>query len=108
FQHSWFAKCDHQVTYLLAEMRSETDYTVHHIQKITAFFEAMNAFAGQLSKMGHRVLHLHLDHQDNRGNFLDTISHLVDKHQFQKFEYLLPDEYRLDVELNSISEKIHI
>lgn len=43
-QHSWFKEVDPQVTYVLMEMRQETDYVVHHIQKVVAFFSAMRQF----------------------------------------------------------------
>ena len=36
--HSWFTKVDDAVTYLLMEVRSETDYAQHHVQKILGFF----------------------------------------------------------------------
>ena len=35
--HSWFQKVDESVTYVLMEVRSETDYAVHHIQKVIGF-----------------------------------------------------------------------
>ena len=37
-QHSWFQEKDDDVIYFMAEMRQETDYVAHHIQKVTAFF----------------------------------------------------------------------
>ena len=43
--HSWFQSINPHVTYLMMECRSETDYTVHHIRKIMAFFGAMRNFA---------------------------------------------------------------
>ena len=36
--HSWFSKVDENVVYCLFEMRQETDYVTHHIQKIAGFF----------------------------------------------------------------------
>ena len=50
--HPWFGEINPEVTYLLCEARSETDYVRHHIQKVTAFFCAMRAFADQLQKAG--------------------------------------------------------
>jgi len=36
--HSWFKKADPNVVYCLFEMRQETDYVKHHIQKVAGFF----------------------------------------------------------------------
>ena len=35
--HSWFKHPDKNVTYVLMEIRQETDYVAHHIQKVAAF-----------------------------------------------------------------------
>ena len=35
--HSWFSKADTNVVFCLFEMRQETDYVKHHIQKVTGF-----------------------------------------------------------------------
>ena len=37
-QHSWFHTVQHQAVYVLMELRSETDYARHHIQKIASIF----------------------------------------------------------------------
>ena len=42
--HSWFKTVDDAVTYVIMEVRTETDYAHHHIQKIVGFFSAMRAF----------------------------------------------------------------
>lgn len=34
--HSWFARTDPNVVYVLMEVRQETDYVLHHAQKIEA------------------------------------------------------------------------
>ena len=54
--HTWFKQPEKNVTYLLMEIRQETDYVAHHIQKVAAFFAAMRAFAERLRKLGHRVI----------------------------------------------------
>ncbi len=36
-KHSWFQQVDENVVYVMMEVRSETDYVVHHIQKVVAF-----------------------------------------------------------------------
>ena len=42
-KHSWFDKKDESTLYVLYELHQETNYVVHHIQKIVAFFSAMRA-----------------------------------------------------------------
>ena len=64
--HSWFKKVDRDVTYVLMEIRQETDYVKHHIQKVGAFFAAMRAFEQRLSQLGHRVVYVKLDDRQNR------------------------------------------
>ena len=54
--HSWFKTTDDNVLYVLMEIRSETDYATHHIQKIIGFFGAMRNFAAELKAAGHQVL----------------------------------------------------
>ena len=44
-EHSWFAASDPDVLYVLMEVRQETDYVLHHAQKILAIFAAMRDFA---------------------------------------------------------------
>ncbi len=44
-EHSWFTKTDESILYCLFEMRQETDYVKHHIQKVVGFFAAMRDFA---------------------------------------------------------------
>ena len=38
--HSWFKDKDPGTLYVMAELRQETDYVVHHVQKICAFLPA--------------------------------------------------------------------
>ena len=95
-KHSWFRKKDDNVTYVLMEVLQETDYVRHHIQKVAAFFAAMRAFADALRKTNHTVIYIRLDDPDNQQTFEDNLQHLIKKHNFKQFEYLLPDEYRLD------------
>lgn len=97
-QHSWFREKSDETVYLIAEMRQETDYVMHHIQKVASFFAAMQRFAFHLSEDGHRVIHLSLDDTSNR-SLPTIISDLSKEHGFTHFQYQLPDEYRLDKQL---------
>lgn len=60
-RHSWFQEKDPDTLYVIAELRQETDYVVHHVQKVCAFFAAMQQFAQALSTAAFNVLHLDLE-----------------------------------------------
>ena len=106
--HPWFNKVNDDVCYVLMEMRQETDYAPHHIQKVVAFFGAMRTFASQLKAQGHTVIYLALDHKENRQTLNDNLLHLIDKISATSFEYQLPDEYRLDQQLSNFCEAIQL
>ncbi len=97
--HSWFDEVDSGVLYLVAELPQETGYVRHHVQKICAFFAAMGAFAHDLRAAGHNVLHLTLDDTTAYADLPDLIRQQCARHGVQRFEYQLPDEYRLRVQL---------
>ena len=86
YKHSWYSETSKDVVYFLAEMRQETDYVKHHIQKVVAFFESMEQFANWLRCEGHDVIHYKLDHEDNRQDLSENIRNLIEKHQFGRFE----------------------
>jgi len=94
--HSWFNKIDQNVTYVLMEVRTETDYVWHHIQKVAGFFAAMQEFAKELEQQGHHVIYIKLNDEHNLQSFESNIDQLISIHQFEHFEYQLPDEYRVD------------
>ncbi len=48
------------------EIRQETDYVLHHAQKILAIFAAMRAFAQRLREAGHRVRYVRIREPSNR------------------------------------------
>ncbi|MFK8030419.1 MAG: cryptochrome/photolyase family protein [Gammaproteobacteria bacterium] len=102
--HSWFENVDDRVTYLVAEMRQETDYVVHHVQKICGFFKAMELFAKALSEAGHKVIYLTLDAAKTALPLTELVDDLCNKHSFSRFEYQRPDEYRLWEQLRRYSE----
>lgn len=107
-QHSWF-KDDHEdITYVFMEMRQETDYVVHHIQKVLGFFSAMRNFANYLKERDFKVLYLEINQQDNQQKLDENIKKLVSENKIEKFEYQLPDEYRLDEQLKEICKNLEI
>jgi len=107
-QHSWFKKQDQTVTYVLMEIRTETDYVQHHIQKVIGFFAAMRNFGKELQELGHQVIYLRLNDKGNLQSFDKNCEALIAKHQFTNFEYQQPDEYRLDEHLKDFTEKLNI
>lgn len=106
--HSWFSKVNSTVLYCLFEMKQETDYAPHHIQKVVGFFTAMRHFAKELEANGHNIIYYTLDDEKNQQNLEQNIVQLIDEHKIQNFEYQLPDEFRLDSQLRTICEKISI
>lgn len=94
-RHSWFRDQDANTYYLIAELKQETGYVRHHVQKICAFFAAMQQFAQALEAAGHRVIHLTLDETSNYASLTDLIQAKIDELGARVFEYQRPDEWRL-------------
>lgn len=108
--HSWFNTVDDSVWYVMMEIRSETDYAVHHIQKVVGIFAAMRLFSEELKTKKHQVIYIKLNDQNNLQSFEKNCESLISNHHFNHFEYQLPDEYRVDQVLKnfctSISHKV--
>ena len=107
-QHSWYTETNDQTLYVVMEMLQETNYVRHHIQKVVGFFMAMRAFAQDLTTKGHHVLYLRLDDPKNLQSIPDNLSRLIQHYDIQHFEYQLPDEYRLDVQLSNFCKNLAI
>jgi deoxyribodipyrimidine photolyase-related protein len=95
-QHSWYKKIHEDIVYVFMEVKQESAYVSHHIQKVVAFFLAMRSFAEHLKQQGHQVIYLHINDPLNHQSFMDNLSALQKKYSIKKLEYQLPDEYRLD------------
>jgi deoxyribodipyrimidine photolyase-related protein len=106
--HSWFKTVDDSVTYVMMEIRTETDYAKHHIQKVVGFFSAMQEFATELQSQKHQVIYLHLNDANNLQSFEKNIHCLIEKESFTHFEHQLPDEYRLDEQLKKLCKSLTI
>ena len=106
--HSWFARVDEGTVYVLMEIRQETDYVLHHAQKILAIFAAMRDFAQQLGRMGHRVHYLRIDDSDNRQSLPANLDTLIERYCASAFEYQAPDEWRLDRQLADYGKQRNI
>jgi len=98
-QHRWFSTIDAATSYVFMEVRQETDYVLHHAQKILAIFAAMRAMAHQLRAAGHAVHYLAIDDPANLQSVPANIDALCAALQATAFEYQAPDEWRLDQQL---------
>lgn len=108
YQHSWYKTVNDDVVYVIMEMKQETDYTLHHAQKLIGFFAAMYNFATWLRRRGHKVEHWLINEQQNKHHLKKNLDYLVTKHRITAFEYQLPDEYRLDQQLKTIAAELDI
>ncbi len=103
-QHSWLTHQHDDVLYVMMEVRQETDYVLHHAQKIIATFAGMREFARRLRLAGHRVHYLTIDDPDNLHAIPANIEKLAQLVQAQEFQYQAPDEYRLDQQLQVFAQ----
>lgn len=106
--HTWFRQVDDSVTYVLMEIRSETDYAQHHIQKVIGFFAAMRHFYAALKAQNHQVIYIKLNDPANLQQFDKNCAALIKAHQFTQFEYQLPDEYRVQAHLDAFTKQLEI
>lgn len=106
--HPWFDERDAGVVYVLMEVRQETDYVLHHAQKILAMFAAMRDFARRLRKQGHRVHYLAIDDPANSASLTANLDRLLVRYQATAFEYQEPDEWRLDRQLEEYAATLAV
>lgn len=106
--HSWFSKTEDSVTYVMMEIRTETDYVQHHVQKVVGIFAAMRSFAAELKSNGHQLIYLQLNDENNFQSIEKNIQNLIETHHFTHFEYQLPDEFRVDETLKALCRSISI
>jgi len=107
-EHSWFKEIDKDTLYLMAEMKQETDYVKHHIQKVVAFFLSMRNFSKSIASLGHTIHYIKIDDTKNLHNLEKIIANCIEEFEIEKFEYLLPDEYRLELQLKTIVTALEI
>ncbi|MCE2029421.1 cryptochrome/photolyase family protein [Sessilibacter corallicola] len=101
-QHSWFNSIDETVLYVIAELKQEATYVKHHIQKLCAFFSAMESFAQELTHKGHQVLHLTLDETEHFSSIIELLATITASANADVLEYQQPDEYRLLTQLRKL------
>ncbi|OYO28781.1 hypothetical protein CD932_16655 [Janthinobacterium sp. PC23-8] len=97
--HRWFAEVDDTIVHVLMEVRQETDYVLHHAQKILAIFAAMRDFARQLREAGHRVHYIAIGQPASAQAITDNLDALVAEYGAASVQYQAPDEWRLDRQL---------
>ena len=97
--HSWFRQPGDDVHIVMMEIRQETDYVLHHAQKIIAIFAGMRDFARQLTEAGHQVHYLAIDDPANLQSLPANLDRLIAHYRADAFEYQEPDEWRLDRQL---------
>lgn len=107
-EHHWYKEKNDHVLYVMMEMRQETDYVQHHVQKVVAFFVSMRNFSEWLKGQGHRVLYLTLDNLENEQDPVKNLRKLIKENGISLFEYQLPDEYRLDIQLSRFCQELTI
>ncbi|OYU96259.1 MAG: cryptochrome/photolyase family protein [Bacteroidetes bacterium B1(2017)] len=106
--HSWFKIIDPTITYVLMEVKSETEYAKHHIQKVLGIFAAMRNFAQELKRQKHKVIYIQLTDNTNLQSFDKNCNALLEKFGFEHFEYQQPDEYRLDEHFKQFTKELSI
>jgi deoxyribodipyrimidine photolyase-related protein len=98
-QHPWFDTVDASVVHVFMEVRQETDYVLHHAQKVLAIFAAMRDFARHLREAGHRVRYVAIDDASNRQSIPENLQALAAHYGATCVQYQAPDEWRLDAQL---------
>jgi len=106
--HSWFKDSDHDYLYVMMEIKDETNYVKHHIQKILAIFAAMRHFNHELQIKNFNTLYLKISDERNKQTFIKNLVWIVEKNNVHKIEYQEPDEYRLDALFQSFINHFNI
>ena len=89
--HTWFQAVDPAVVYVLMEVRSETDYVVHHAQKVIAIFAAMRDFQRMLEAAGHRVHYLRINAPENQQHITKNLEYLAEHYGARAVQCQSPD-----------------
>ena len=100
--HPWIREKREDVLYVMAELRQEGTYVRHHAQKLIGFLAAMRAFAAALQKAGHRVHYVRITDPDASLDFVALLQKLARQHGATALAFQLPDEWRLDRQLDGL------
>ena len=101
--HSWFRHQHEDVVYVFMEVHQETEYVLHHAQKIIAIFAGMRDLAERLRANGHRVHYLTIDDPQNLQSIPANLSFLGALYECKELEYQAPDEWRLDQQMREFA-----
>ena len=107
-QHSWFDVVEPNTRYLMVECRQETDYVMHHAQKVLGIFAAMRQFAQELKDAGHQVTYLPISSTSQAADLSIWLNRTLSEYAIDQFEYLEPDEWRLDDYLRKFCTQLSI
>ncbi|MES2917929.1 MAG: cryptochrome/photolyase family protein [Pseudomonadota bacterium] len=100
--HPWFRDKRDDVLYVMAELRQEGSYVRHHAQKLIGFLAAMRAFAAALQQAGHRLHYVRITEPDAALDFVALLQKLARHHRATALAFQLPDEWRLDRQLDGL------
>jgi len=81
------------------EIKEETNYVLHHIQKIVATFAAMRFFSKQLTRKGFNIIYIKINEKGNKQSFYENIKSIIEIKNIREIEYQEPDDFRLTSEL---------
>jgi len=107
-EHSWFTTPSSDIVYTMMEVRQETDYVLHHAQKIIGIFAGMRDLARMLLEQGHRVHYIAIDDPQNQQSLTANLDLLLSLYKCDLFEYQEPDEWRLDEQLKLFCKTLQI
>lgn len=106
-QHSWYSEINDDVLYVLMEIKPESEYVTHHIQKVLGIFAAMRNFSDWLKSENHHVRYWKINDEDNLESFKENLYQLKDIYNIKRLEIQAPDEWRLDQLLDEIGEEFN-
>lgn len=107
--HSWLEEKNSSILYVLMEIRPESEYVTHHIQKIVAIFSAMRSFADHITNEGHHLRYYSISSPENLHSFEKNIRQIIEMYpSIREFQFQEPDEYRLDMLISNLGLDIPI
>jgi deoxyribodipyrimidine photolyase-related protein len=106
--HTWFTENKDDVLYVMMEIRPESEYVRHHIQKIVGIFLNMRNFAKELQQRGHHIKYYKINAPDNLHSFESNLLPLVQEYKVTSVAYMEPDEYRVDKLLKNAFQILRI
>ena len=107
-KHSWLSEVNDDVVYVMMEIKPESEYVTHHIQKIVGIFQAMRCFAHLLAEEGHAIRYFKINDKDNQQSFFKNLKSVIDEYPIEILQYQEPDEYRLDELFKSEFKRLNV